>query len=73
MQNPGKIVPAGKRVKQVGMVTSAKSGSLVTVAWAVNAIGNSIPPFIIFPRVYFKKHMIKGDPPGTCGAAHSSG
>ena len=40
---------------------------------AVNAQGNSIPPFLIFPRVYFKDQMIKNAPVGTVGAAHSSG
>ena len=66
-------VLAGKGEKQVGQVTSAERGVLVTMCGAVNAIGNAIPPFLIFPRVNFKDNMIKGAPAGTVGAAHTSG
>ena len=44
MQKPCRIV-AKRGMKQVGFTTSAKRGALVTVAFAVSAIGNSIPPF----------------------------
>ncbi|KAK4887842.1 hypothetical protein RN001_004113 [Aquatica leii] len=36
---------------------------------AINAMGNTIPPLLVFPRKYFKHHMIKNSPPGTIGAA----
>ncbi|CAG9565017.1 unnamed protein product [Danaus chrysippus] len=39
----------------------------------INAVGNSVPPLIIFPRVFFKDNMLKGAPPGTIGAANQSG
>ena len=39
----------------------------------VNAIGNSVPPMFVFPRVHFKEHMLKGAPPGSKGAAARSG
>ena len=68
----GRII-ACRNEKQVGLITSAERGSLVTAMCCVNAIGNSIPPFMIFPRVHFKDHMILGAPPGTVGVAHSSG
>jgi len=57
----------------VGTVTSHERGQLVTTCCTVNALGNTIPPFMVFPRVYFKVHMLKGAPPGTAGSAHPSG
>ncbi|GFN80785.1 tigger transposable element-derived protein 6-like protein [Plakobranchus ocellatus] len=39
----------------------------------INAIGNSLPPCLVFPRKQFKPHMIFGAPPGTHGFANSSG
>ena len=72
VHKPPKVV-AGKGEKQVGQVTSAERGVLVTMCGAVNALGNAIPPFLIFPRVNFKDHMIGGAPPGTVGAVHPSG
>ena len=38
----------------------------------VNAIGNAIPPFMVFPKVHFKDLMVHGAPPGTVGTAHVS-
>ena len=72
VQRPPNVV-ADRGAKQVGQVTSAERGCLVTMNVAVNAQGNFIPPFLIFPRVHFKPHMIKNAPTGTVGAAHSSG
>lgn len=60
VQKPVKVI-AGKGTKQVGRITSAERGTLITVCCAVNAVGNSIPPFFIYPRVHFKQHMITGD------------
>ncbi|XP_047129469.1 uncharacterized protein LOC124809425 [Hydra vulgaris] len=72
VQKPVKVI-AKKGDKQVGRITSAERGTLVTVCFAVNAIGNSIPPFFIFPRVHFKGSMINGGPPGCVGVANPSG
>jgi len=36
--------------KQVGAVMSGERETLVTVACAVNALGNAIPPHFVFPR-----------------------
>jgi len=72
VQRPNKVI-AEKGVKQVGRVTSAERGTLVTVCGAVNAIGNSVPPLFVFPRVNFKEYMIKGAPVGSIGTAHPSG
>ena len=66
-------VIAGKGVKQVGQVTSAERGTLVTMVGCINALGNFIPPFLIFSRVHFRSHMLKGAPTGTKGDANPSG
>ncbi|XP_018374085.1 PREDICTED: uncharacterized protein LOC108768224 [Trachymyrmex cornetzi] len=39
----------------------------------ISAIGNSLPPFFIFPRKHFKNHFLNGGPPGYAGAANPSG
>lgn len=49
VQRVGKVI-AEKGTKQVGGITSAEKGVLVTVCVAVSAIGNSIPPMFIFQR-----------------------
>jgi hypothetical protein len=41
-QRPDKIIRKG--VKQVGSITFAERGTLVTLALAVNASGNAVPP-----------------------------
>jgi len=33
-----------------------KEETLVTVAVALSAIGNMVPPFFIFPRINYKDH-----------------
>lgn len=72
VQNPGKVL-ATKGQKQVGQITSNERGTLVTMVGAINAGGNAIPPLLIFPRKYFKQHMLKNAPPGTVGSASPSG
>jgi DDE superfamily endonuclease len=72
VQRPTKVV-AEKGCKQVGKMTSAERGALVTICATVNAIGNHLPPFLVFPRVNFKDHMLKGAPPGSTGVASGSG
>ena len=54
-------------------MTSGEHGVNVTIISAVNAVGNSIPPAFIFPRVHFKDSMLKDAPPGSIGLAHISG
>lgn len=72
VHNPPNVL-AQRGMKQVGQVTSGERGILVTVCCFINAIGNAVPPFMIFPRVNFKPHMLNGAPPGTAGAASKSG
>ena len=72
VQNPGKVI-APKGMKQVGAVTSAERGVLVTLCCAVNALGHAIPPMFIFPRVRYHERLVDGGPPGCVGASHKSG
>ncbi|XP_071577142.1 uncharacterized protein [Temnothorax nylanderi] len=72
VQTPNRVI--GRRgVKQVGRVTSAERGTLVTLAMAVSATGHFLPPFFIFPRKNFKQHFLNGGPSGCTGVANSSG
>jgi hypothetical protein len=61
VQKPCKVI-AGKDTKQVGKMTSAERGTLVTLCCSVNATGNSTPPFLVFPRVFLCDVMLKGAP-----------
>ena len=54
-------------------MTSGERGSLVTIAVAVSATGNVVPPFFIFPRVHFRDNFLKCAPPGSSGSANPSG
>lgn len=66
-------VIATKGVKQVGSITSAERGANVTLICCINALGNCVPPLFVFPRVFFKDHMLKGAPVGSIGSANASG
>ncbi|KAJ8964234.1 hypothetical protein NQ314_005063 [Rhamnusium bicolor] len=65
VQKPDRII-ARRGFKQIGKLTSAERGTLVTLTVAVSASGNSIPPFCIFPGVNF-------GPVGSLGDANPSG
>ena len=68
---PENIV-AGKGVKQVGSITSAERGQLVTAVYGINAAGSVVPPMLIFPRKNVREHFTKGGPPGCIGGANPS-
>lgn len=59
--------------KQVGAVTSAERGELITLVCAVNAAGNTVPPMFIFPRVRFKDVFMIGAPAGAIGTTTRTG
>lgn len=61
----------GKR--QVGALTAAERGSLVTVICCMSAGGSFIPPMLIFPRKNMTEALMRGAPPGAIGVAHPSG
>lgn len=66
---------AQKGEKQVSQATSAERGILVSACCFINALGNSEPPFLVFPRVFFKNFFLNGAPVGTggCGTKNASG
>ena len=66
-------VIAEKGIKQVGLLTSAERGDLVTMCAYVSATGTALPPVYISPRVHFKDHMTNGAPNGSKGLANPSG
>lgn len=70
-KQPQIIAKKGKR--QIGAMTSAERGSLVTVINCMSAGGNFIPPLFIFPRKILNPLLMKNAPPGSQGACHSSG
>ncbi|XP_063218424.1 uncharacterized protein LOC134528602 [Bacillus rossius redtenbacheri] len=72
VQRPDRVV-ARKGFKQVGKITSAERGTLVTVAVAVSATGNHVPPYFVFPRVNFREYFLKGAPIGSSGDANATG
>ncbi|KAJ8909319.1 hypothetical protein NQ315_003465 [Exocentrus adspersus] len=51
----------------------AEGGTNVTLIAAINVIGCSVPPMFVFPRKFFKEHMLKGAPIGSIGIANPSG
>ncbi|CAH2087874.1 unnamed protein product [Euphydryas editha] len=67
VQKPKKIV-AARGQKQIGAITSAERGTLVTLACASNAAGNFIPPMFVFPRLKYSEMFIRGGPPDCLGA-----
>ncbi|GBP36153.1 Tigger transposable element-derived protein 1 [Eumeta japonica] len=60
----------GKR--QIGALTAAERGSLMTIVCAMSAGGTLIPPMMIFPRKFFSDVLMKGAPPGAIGKVHPS-
>lgn len=73
VHKPGKVV-AQKGSDAVGQVTSGERGVLVTGLCTVNAAGQTIPPFYVFPRVNFKDYMLQNVAiEGSAGVAHPSG
>lgn len=69
---PPKVI-AVRGTKQVGQIASAERGTLITALFFINALGGTIPPVFIFPRVYFKDNMLKRAPVGSKGMANPSG
>jgi hypothetical protein len=69
---PSKVLATvGKR--QVGIMTSAERGQLVTVEICFSAAGHYIPPLFVFPRVRMKPELMDRAPPGSVGVPHASG
>ena len=69
---PSKIV-ATRGKKQVGSLSSAERGQLVTVEICMNAAGFFVPPLFIFPRKRMKDELMENSPPGSIAVPHESG
>ena len=69
VQKPVKQV-ALKGEKRVGSVTGQERGDLVTVCNSINAVGNHMPPFLVFPRVNKQDHWVEALPPGSKAEGH---
>ncbi|KAG5872324.1 hypothetical protein JTB14_037572 [Gonioctena quinquepunctata] len=71
LQAPKVIAETGS--KAVGQCVSAERGSLVTMCGIISAVGASIPPLYIFPRVRMEEQFLYGAVPGAVGYAEKSG
>ncbi|KYM99017.1 hypothetical protein ALC62_10252 [Cyphomyrmex costatus] len=67
------LVISLKGVRRVGQAAAAERGSMITMALAVNAAGNSIPPFFLFPRKRMQATFMENSSPGSVGFANESG
>ncbi|GFS07144.1 purple acid phosphatase [Elysia marginata] len=70
VQTPQKQL-AKKGEKRVGSMVSQEKGVTVTMCAAESATGNSIPPFLVFPRVNVQDHWKTTAPPGTECESHT--
>lgn len=52
---------------QVYKVTRVERGKITRTCYIVRALGNVLPPVIIFTRVHFQQHMITEAPARTLG------
>lgn len=71
VQRPQKVIALKGR--NVCKVTSGERGILVTTCLIINALGQALPPAMVFPRKNFQPHMLHGAPTGTLGLATPSG
>lgn len=53
-------------------MTLGERGSLVSIACAVNATGNTIPPMFVFQLIRYAEHFVDG-PVGSIGGGNKSG
>lgn len=73
VQHKHSKVVALKGKRQVASLQSAERGALMTVVTCASAVGQFIPPMIIFPRKNMKLELMNGTPPGSIYACHPSG
>lgn len=72
VHKPDRVISRRGR-KQVGRITAAERGTVVSMALAICANGSKVPPLLVFPRVRYQPHLIKDGPAGCVGAATPSG
>ena len=71
-QVPTKVYSA-KGQKQVGKIVSQERGLNVTAVCCVNAVGQYVPPMLIFPRVRANPALLHDAPPQTVAQYNPSG
>lgn len=59
--------------KQVGALSSAERGVLVTAETGMNAAGNIMPVMFVFPRKRENPLLMNDAPPGSFAVYHKSG
>nr|CAH7743754.1 unnamed protein product [Callosobruchus chinensis] len=60
-------------MKQVGCLSSAERGQLVTAEICFNAAGTYVPPMLIYPRKRMKDELLDDAPPGFWGTCSDNG
>nr|CAI5849746.1 unnamed protein product [Callosobruchus analis] len=60
-------------MKQVGCLSSAERGQLVTAEICFNVAGTYVPPMLIYPRKRMKNELLDDAPPGFWGACSDNG
>ncbi|XP_055622564.1 uncharacterized protein LOC129766123 [Toxorhynchites rutilus septentrionalis] len=68
-----KFVVASKGTRCVGAISSGERGTNVTMALAVSAAGDRIPPFFVYPRVKFQDKFLLQSTTNARGVANGSG
>ncbi|KAJ8897519.1 hypothetical protein PR048_002866 [Dryococelus australis] len=58
VMNPSLIIVT-KGMKQLGCITSAERGEMITETTAIRTIGNALPSIFIFPRKKFRDHFVR--------------
>lgn len=69
---PSKVL-ALRGKKQVGCLSSAERGVLVTAETCMNAAGNFMPPMFVFPRKRENPVLMDDAPPGSSAVYHETG
>ena len=72
VQRPQKVL-AKKGKHQVGSITSAERGKNVTFVCCVSAVGQYVPPLIIFPRGRMNHELSQNAPLGSIAACQKRG
>lgn len=62
-----------KGQRQVGCLSSAERGQLVTAEICFNAVGTYIPPMLIYARKRMKNELLDDAPPGFWGTCSDNG
>lgn len=66
-------IAAAKGKRQIGILTSAERGSLITSVICMGATGIFVPPLFVFPKKKANLLLMRGAPPGSIANFHHSG